>query len=110
MILEACTHNLAYDSQCEETSSDYLFEILTFAQNKKAIETSIVDNLLCTYKDDWDTYLFFDLAGNLTIDADDLSDDIYQELEYYYELRIRENFQKITEYFVELGYQLKVVA
>lgn len=69
LILEACTHNLAYDPQCEGTRADYLFEILSLASNKEILEDAIINNLLEPHEDDRDTELLFDLGKTLALNG-----------------------------------------
>lgn len=69
LIVKACTHNLAYDPQCEGSRADYLFDILTLAKNQEKIEDTIVDNLLHARENDWDTTLLFDLVRVLAFNG-----------------------------------------
>jgi hypothetical protein len=64
-ILEACTHNLAYDPQCEGSRSEYLSEILSLSRDKEKIENEIFKQLDNPSNDHWDTILLFDLAAVL---------------------------------------------
>jgi len=61
-ILEACTHNLAYDPQCEGSRINYLSEIMSFARNKVALTEKIISELNSPCKDYWDTQLLFKLS------------------------------------------------
>ncbi|MGI0118257.1 hypothetical protein [Zooshikella sp. RANM57] len=62
-ILKACTHNLAYDPQCEGSRAEYLFEILSLARNKEKIVNEIIRQLNSPNKEYWDIQLLFDLAA-----------------------------------------------
>lgn len=64
-ILEACTHNLAYDPQCEGSRSEYLSEILSLSRDKEKIENEILKQLNNPSNEHWDTILLFDLAAIL---------------------------------------------
>jgi hypothetical protein len=64
-ILEACTHNLAYDPQCEGSRSEYLSEILSLSRDKEKIENEIFKQLDNPSNEHWDTILLFDLAAIL---------------------------------------------
>jgi hypothetical protein len=68
-ILNACTHNLAYDAQCEGSRSTYLFEILSLAQNKEKIEDQIIEQLKVAKEENWDTDLLFKLAEKMALNG-----------------------------------------
>ncbi|GBC60522.1 hypothetical protein DENIS_1479 [Desulfonema ishimotonii] len=61
-IVEACTNNLAYDPQCEGTRAEYLYEILTLAKNRVAIENEIIKQLIEADSDYWNTQLLFEVG------------------------------------------------
>lgn len=69
LIIEACTHNLAYDPQCDGTRANYLFEILKLSKNKEVIEDTVIENLLHAYEDGWDTTLLFDFGRVLAFNG-----------------------------------------
>ncbi len=58
-IIEACTHNLAYDPQCEGSREEYLFDILSLSQNREAIEIEIFKALSNAKEESWGTELLF---------------------------------------------------
>lgn len=52
-ILHACTHNLAYDPQCEESRGEYLFEIINLSHEPQRIIDTVLEQLQSPQSTDW---------------------------------------------------------
>ena len=99
-ILDACTHNLAYDPQCEGSRADYLFEILSFAKNREKIIDEILMNLSSSNKEYWDVHLLFDLALLLAKEGNGLARKVIYKR---YANNLSEDFECIdTDVLVKL--------
>jgi len=73
LILQACTHNLAYDPQCEGSRAHYLFEILSLAQNTWVLINKIINRLNFPSTEYWDAKLLFDLLGIIAKEGSELA-------------------------------------
>lgn len=61
-ILYACTHNTAYDPQCENSRERYLYEIINLSNNRGLLEQKIIETLSKTKKFNWDTIQMISLV------------------------------------------------
>ena len=61
-IFYACTHNTAYDPQCESSREKYLIEIISLSGLKDALEKKIIETLIETKKFNYDTSQMLCLA------------------------------------------------
>jgi hypothetical protein len=54
-IFYACSHNTAYDPQCENSRVSYLYEIISLSNEKSLFENRIIEKLTKLQKLNWDT-------------------------------------------------------
>lgn len=94
-ITHACTHNLAYDPQCEGSREEYLHEILCLAQNKSEIVSFILSKLLSTETKDWDLDLVSSLSGVLAVAG---NADAYKAIYTRYPKGLEPEFEFINNY------------
>jgi hypothetical protein len=73
VLLHACTHNLAYDRQCEDTRAAYLVDLINFSRDAEYYRDGIHAALIGQTPDEDDTFCYdqiFELAAHCAAQGD----------------------------------------
>lgn len=81
-ILYACTHNTAYDPQCEDSRAQYLYEIVQLTPFKDELEDKILESFIKAEKY-WDIKQLFGLAKLIANGKSSVREVMYEKFKNY---------------------------